>query len=157
MAFFRFRLNSVLRFRERKREDRRLELRALEQAKDHIVSDIDRLERSLDRQRTEMDTQQGKFVSLAEMKLAADFSHKVTDRIRERRSVLTILEQKSAAKRDELLEANRDVKSLEQLRERRQERHRLEEARDEQKLTDEVGQRKAAAGAMWKKIPHRES
>jgi flagellar FliJ protein len=152
MAAFKFRLSSVLRFRERKREDKRLELRALEQAKQHIVSDIDRLEQSLVRQRTEMDKQRGKFVAVAEMRLAADFAQKVTDRIRERRGVLAIVEQKAAAKREELLEANRDVKSLEQLRERRRERHRIEEAREEQKLTDEVGQRKGVA-EMGKKIP----
>lgn len=152
MAAFKFRLSSVLRFRERKREDKRLELRALEQAKEHIVSEIDRLERSLDRQRMEMDGQRGKFVSVAELRLAADFVQKVTDRIRERRGVLAIVEEKAAVKREELLEANRDVKSLEQLRERRRERHRVEEAREEQKLTDEVGQRKFVA-EMGKKIP----
>ena len=152
MALFRFRLNSVLRFRKRKREDKRLELRALEQAKEQIVSEIDRLEQSLVRQRTEMDKQRGKFVSVAELRLAADFVQKVTDRIRERRGVLAIVEEKAAAKREELLEANRDVKSLEQLRERRRERHRVEEAREEQKLTDEVGQRKVVA-EMGKKIP----
>jgi flagellar FliJ protein len=99
-----------------------------------------------------MDKQRGKFVAVAEMRLAADFAQKVTDRIRERRGVLAIVEQKAAAKREELLEANRDVKSLEQLRERRRERHRIEEAREEQKLTDEVGQRKGVA-EMGKKIP----
>jgi flagellar FliJ protein len=152
MAAFKFRLSSVLRFRERKREDKGLELRALDQAKQHIVSEIDRLEQSLVRQRTEMDKQRGKFVAVVEMRIAADFAQKVTDRIRERRGVLAIVEQKAAAKREELLEANRDVKSLEQLRERRRERHRIEEAREEQKLTDEVGQRKGVA-EMRKKIP----
>jgi flagellar FliJ protein len=152
MAAFRFRLSSVLRFRERKREDRRLELRALEQAKQHIVSEIERLEQSLVRQRTEIDKQRGKFVAVEEMRLAADFAQKVTDRIRERRGVLAIVAEKAAAKRAELLEINRDVKSLEQLRERRRERHRVEEAREEQKLTDEVGQRRSVA-EMGKKIP----
>jgi flagellar FliJ protein len=150
---FKFRLASVLRFRERKREDRRLELRALEQAKENLVSDIERLEQSLVRQRNEMEARQGKFVSVAEMRLAADFVQRVTDRIRERKSVLAIVEAKAAAKRDELLEANRDVKSLEQLRERRREKHRVEEAREEQKLTDEVGQRTALAGGKRKNFP----
>ena len=152
MAAFKFRLSSVLRFRERKREDRRLELRALEQAKQHIVSEIERLEQSLVRQRTEIDKQRGKFVAVEEMRLAADFAQKVTDRIRERRGVLAIVAEKAAAKRAELLETNRDVKSLEQLRERRRERHRVEEAREEQKLTDEVGQRRGVV-EMGKKIP----
>ncbi len=157
MAVFRFRLNSVLRYRERKREDKRLELRTLEQAKENLLSEIERLERSLARQREEMDGQRGKFVAVAEMRLAADFVQRVTDRIRERRSVLAIVEQRAAEKRAELLEANRDVKSLEQLRERRRERHRVEEAREEQKLTDEVGQRKVFSGGKGKNFPHGES
>jgi flagellar FliJ protein len=156
MALFRFRLASVLRYRERMREDKRLELRALEQAKENLLSEIDSLEQSLSRQRKEMDERQGKFVAVAEMRLAADFARRATDRIRERRSVLAIVEKRAAEKREELLEANRDVKSLEQLRERRRERHRVEEAREEQKLTDEVGQRLALAGVKRKNIPHGE-
>jgi flagellar FliJ protein len=157
MALFRFRLNSVLRYRERKREDKRLELRALEQAKENLLSEIDRLEQSLTRQRKEMDEQRGKFVAVAEMRLAADFAQRVTDRIRDRRGVLAIVEKRAAEKREELLEANRDVKSLEQLRQRRWERHRVEEAREEQKLTDEVGQRQALADRKRKNFPHGES
>jgi flagellar FliJ protein len=157
MAVFRFRLNSVLRYRERKREDRRLELRALEQAKENIAAEIDRLERALDRQRKEIDEQQGKFVSSAEMQLAADFVLRTTERIRERRGVLALVEKRAVEKREELLEANRDVKSLEQLRERRREKHRLEEAREEQKLTDEVGQRRALSGDRRKNFPQGES
>jgi flagellar FliJ protein len=154
MAPFRFRLSSVLRFRERKREDRRLEMRALEQAKDNVISQIDDLERSLEQYRREMEGQEGRLLSIAELKLAADFSHAVAARIRERRGVLAVIEKKAAAKREELLEANRDVKSLEQLREKRFERHRVEEARTEQKLIDEVGQRKYATGEKGKKFPH---
>jgi flagellar FliJ protein len=157
MALFRFRLNSVLRYRERKREDKRLELRALEQAKENIVAEIDRLEQSLARQRKEMDEQRGKFVAVAELRLAADFVQRTTDRVRERRGVLALVEQRAAEKREDLLEANRDVKSLEQLRERRRERHRLEEAREEQKLTDEVGQRKVFSGDKRKNFPQGES
>ncbi|HEY2988413.1 MAG TPA: flagellar export protein FliJ [Candidatus Binatia bacterium] len=141
MAPFKFKLSSVLRYRERKREDKRLELRALEQAKENLLAQIEHLEESIAQQRRQMDGQAGQFLSVAELKLAADFSQKVADRIRERRSVLAIVEKKAADKRNDLLEANRDVKSLEQLRGRLSERHRVEETRAEQKLIDEVGQR----------------
>ncbi|HTM08446.1 MAG TPA: flagellar export protein FliJ [Verrucomicrobiae bacterium] len=142
MALFRFRLASVLRYRERRREDRRLELRDIEQAKEAIRSEIERLEERLGRIRGDIEVQSGQVVSLAELQLGADFAQAVAARIRERRRTLSALEGRAVAKRTELLQANRDVKTLEQLRERRRERHRLEEARAEQKLIDEVGQRR---------------
>ncbi len=141
---FRFRLASVLRYRERKREDRRLEMLALEQAKGRIAAEIARLEESLHHYRASMEEHEGKFLSVAEIKLAADFYLALGTRLRERRAALARAEKQGAAKRAELLEANRDVKSLEQLYERRHERHRVEEARAEQKLTDEAGQRRTA-------------
>lgn len=141
MAPFRFRLASVLRYRERTRENKRLELRDIEQAKENLRSEIDHLEQSLNGFRQEMEGQAGKVISLTDLQLAADFSQAITSRIRECRRRLAALESRLVAKRAELLQANRDVKTLEQLRERRRERHRLEEARAEQKITDEVGQR----------------
>ena len=147
MAPFRFRLASVLRYRERRREDRRQELRDIEQAKEAIRSDIERLEENLGRIRSDIEGRQGQLVSLAELQLGADFAQALAARIRECRHMLSALEARAVAKRTELLQANRDVKTLEQLRERRRERHRLEESRAEQKLIDEAGQR----GAMEKR------
>jgi flagellar FliJ protein len=144
MSAFRFRLASVLRYRERKREDKRLELRDIELAKEKINSEIERLEANLDRLCLDMEQEEAKPIALTELRLAADFSQALAARIRECRRLLLDIERRAAAKRVELLDANRDVKSLEQLRERRRERHRLEESRAEQKLTDEAGQRGAA-------------
>lgn len=152
MAPFRFRLASVLRYRERIREDKRLELRALEQARENLIAEIAGLERALETYGAELTGEAGRVLTIAEIKLAADFSHALANRIRERRGLLAALEAKAAEKRDELLEANRGVKSLEQLREKRFERHRMEETRAEQKLLDEIGQRKFATGE-GKKFP----
>jgi flagellar protein FliJ len=143
MSAFRFRLASVLRYRERKREDKRLELRDIELAKEKINSEIERLEANLDRLCLDMEQEEAKPIALTELRLAADFSQALAARIRGCRRLLVDIERRAAAKRVELLDANRDVKSLEQLRERRRERHRLEESRAEQKLTDEAGQRGA--------------
>jgi flagellar export protein FliJ len=156
MAAFRFRLGSVLRHRERKREDRRVELRAIEQAKNNLIAEIDGFERSFAGQRREMEGQEGKVLSIAELKLGADFSQRLLERIRERRAALVAVEQRAAAKREELLQADREVKSLEQLRGKLKERHRLEEDREEQKLLDEVGQRRTLGVERGKKLPHGE-
>jgi len=156
MAAFRFRLGSVLRYRERKREDRRVELRAIEQAKNHLIAEIDGLERSFAEQRREMEGQEGKVLPIAELRLGADFSQRLLERIRERRAALAAVEQRAAAKREELLQADREVKSLEQLRGKLKERHRVEEDREEQKLIDEMGQRRHLGGERGKKLPHGE-
>ena len=156
MASFRFRLASVLRHRERLREDRRVELRAIEQAKNNLSAEIEGLEQSFAEQRREMEGQEGKVFSIAELRLGADFSQRLLERIRERRAALAAVEQRAAAKREELLAADREVKSLEQLRGKLKERHRLDEDREEQKLIDEMGQRRAVGIERGKKLPHRE-
>lgn len=156
MATFRFRLASVLRHRERKREDRRVELRAIEQAKNNLTAEIDGLELSFAEQRLGMERQEGTILSIAEIKLAADFSQRLLDRIRERRTALAAVEQRATAKREELLQADREVKSLEQLRGKLKEKHRQEEDREEQKLIDEVGQRRTVAVEGRKKLPYGE-
>ena len=143
MAAFRFRLASVLRYRERKREDKRLELREVEQAQARLRGEIDRLESRLERLSLDIEELPVLPVQPVELRLGADFSQTLSLRIRECRRLLAEIETRASAKRAELLEANRDVKTLEQLRERRRERHRIEEARAEQKLTDEAGQRGA--------------
>jgi flagellar protein FliJ len=143
MAPFRFRLASVLRYRERKREDKRLELREVEQAQARLRGEIERLETRLERLSLDIEELPVLPVAPVELRLGADFSQTLSLRIRECRRLLADIESRASAKRAELLEANRDVKTLEQLRERRRERHRLEESRAEQKLTDEAGQRGA--------------
>jgi flagellar protein FliJ len=141
MAAFRFRLASVLRYRERKREDKRLELREVEQAQSRLRGEIERLEARLERLSLDIEDLPVRPIAPVELRLGADFSQALSLRIRECRRLLAEIESRASAKRAELLEANRDVKTLEQLRERRRERHRLEESRAEQKLTDEAGQR----------------
>jgi len=143
VAAFRFRLASVLRFRERKREDKRLELREVEQAQSRLRGEIERLEARLERLSLDIEELPVRPIAPVELRLGADFSQALSSRIRECRRLLAEIDSRASAKRVELLEANRDVKTLEQLRERRRERHRLEESRAEQKLTDEAGQRRS--------------
>jgi flagellar export protein FliJ len=141
VAAFRFRLASVLRYRERKREDKRLELREVEQAQSRLRGEIERLEARLERLSLDIEDMPVRPIAPVELRLGADFSQALSLRIRECRRLLAEIDSRASAKRAELLEANREVKTLEQLRERRRERHRLEESRAEQKLTDEAGQR----------------
>jgi len=142
MAVFRFRLASVLRYRERIREEKRQELRTLEEAEEHLASEVKKLERILTHQTKELEEQRGKILSVVELRLQGDFTQRVVQRIKERRKLLATVHKKLVKKRDEVVQADRGVKSLEQLHHRFWERHRRQENTDEQKLVDEIGQRR---------------
>lgn len=142
MAVFHFRLASVLRYRERVREERRRELQTLQEARERLTSEIKRLEQILTWQTEEMEEQQGKMLSVADLRLHGDFSRRLAQSIREKRRLLATVQGKLGEKRGEVIHANREVKSLEQLRHRFWERHRQQGNMEEQKLVDEVGQRR---------------
>lgn len=142
MPAFRFRLASVLRYREHLREERRWELRALAEERECLTSEIRKLEQLLTRQTQEMEEQREKILSVVDLRLQGDFAQRVLQSIREKHSLLAVMQKKLEEKRDEVVQANREVKSLEQLRSRFWERHYWQEGRDEQKLIDEAGQRR---------------
>jgi flagellar FliJ protein len=142
MAIFRFRLASVLRYRERIREQRRWELFTLEQAKQRLASEITKLEHLLTWQTKEMEEQQGKMLSVADLRSYGDFSQRVAQKIKEQRRLLATVQKKLGEKQGEVVQADTGVKSLDQLRHRFWEKHRQQENREEQKLSDEIGQRK---------------
>ena len=142
MAVFHFRLASVLRYRERIREEKRWELHTLEEAREHLASEIRRLEQLLTHQTEEMEEQRGKILSVVNLRLQGDLAQRVLQGIKEKRELLAIMENKLREKRTEVIQADREVKSLEQLRHRFWERYRRQENTDEQKLVDEIGQRR---------------
>ncbi len=144
MAVFRFRLASVLRFRERAKEEKRWEVRALNEARAQVESEIGELERSLIGTAEKPEPEQDGILSIADLKLQEDFTRHVLRRIQEKQSLLAIVQEKLSEKREELVEADRGVKTLEQLRYKLLEKFRREERRAEQKLIDEVGQRKSS-------------
>jgi flagellar FliJ protein len=141
MAAFRFRLAPVLRYRERLREETRLEFAALDEARARLAQTISEMESRLF-QAKELGGADRNTLESAELRLYGDFVQQAERKIHEQRERLAALEQALEEKRAAVLQANREVKSLEQLKGRLQERHRREVNADEQKRTDEVGQRR---------------
>lgn len=139
MAAFHFRLAPVLRYRERRREEKQLELSTLEDATARLAAEIGKLEALLLAQAA---APQGQELSSADLRLVGDFTQHAARRIREQRELLAAVQSKLEEKRAEVLQADREVKSLEHLSSRLQQRHRREANTDEQKLADEVGQRR---------------
>ena len=153
MAAFNFRLASVLRFRERIKEEKQWELSALNATRQQMEEQIRALEQEALNVETAMARQQGQLFLATELRLQADYADSLERRIRNQRVALAKFDEKIVAKREELVEAMRSVKTLEQLRKRRAEKFRQEEDIEQQKFDDEIAQRKYTDPDKRKKLP----
>ena len=153
MAVFKFRLASVLLYRERVKQEKQSEIEALIGARRRIEEEIDALGDSLLSAADVIAGKEGQIISARQLRLYGSYADLVTQRIREKQRALKKCEENIALKRQELIDAMRAVKVLEQLRARLEERFRRERDREEQKFADEIGRRKFADPEAWKKIP----
>ncbi len=142
MPSFKFPLAAVLRLRERVQEAKEMELRALNQEAARHETTIAKLSAELDRLGDELSAQAGQIFSPAELKWSADYAQSLTRRIEQAQQSLAKLRGQVAQRQQELTEAMRDVKSLEILRRRLEDKFRHEQDVAEQKFLDELGQRK---------------
>ena len=150
MAAFKFRLEAVLRLRQRFREEKQWELLALNQARHTMEAEIAALEQELRTMDDALGAGVGEIFSVIDLQLASQYSQRIDQRIKAKAAALTKLDAAIAGKRGELVEAQRGVKSLERLRERQTEKFRREQDGAEQKFTDEVAQRKFIVGPRRK-------
>jgi flagellar export protein FliJ len=157
MPVFRFRLAAVLRYRQRLSEEKQEYLQALERAQERVVAEIQKQEQLILQQATDMEEQRGKIVSPLDLRLQGDFSQHMTERIRELSQLLTTVQKRIEDQRSIVAQADREVKSLEQLRTRLWERHRQEEKNEEQKIIDEIGQQRHYDRQKRHTIDHKNS
>ncbi len=153
MPVFKFRLASVLLYRERVREEKQWEIDALIGARRCIEEEIVALNDSLLSVADAIAGNEGQTISARQLRLYGSYAHEVTEKLREKQGALKKCEDHIVLKRRELIEAMRAVKALEQLRARLEERFRRERDREEQKFADEISQRKFTDPEAWKKIP----
>jgi flagellar export protein FliJ len=153
VAVFNFRLASVLRFRERLKEEKQWELSALNATRQQMEEAIRALEQEALDVETALARRQTQLFSAAELRLHADYVRSLERRICNRRIALAKFDEKIVAKREELVEAMRSVKTLEQLRKRLEEKFRQEEDIEQQKFGDEIAQRKFSDPYKGKKLP----
>jgi flagellar export protein FliJ len=153
VAIFKFRLASVLLYRERVKQEKQWEIDGLIAARRRIEEEINALDDSLLSAADAIAGKEGQIVFAQQLQLYASYAHRVTQRIRDRQGALKKLEENIVLKRQELIEAMRAVKALEQLRARFEERFRRERNMEEQKFADEISRRKFADPEAWKKIP----
>ena len=145
MAKFKFRLATLLRLREAARDERRSQLAQAYRADEIIESQRRRIAREL----SELEGQNRQASAPGDLDI---------DRLLEGRRYELVLrseEQQTAQqhqtvraeverRREALVGANREVRVLEELRQRQLQRHRQEENRQEIKLLDEAAGRRTA-------------
>jgi flagellar export protein FliJ len=139
---FKFPLAAVLRLRERVQEAKETELRALNLEAARQQTAIVKLSAELDRLGDDLGAQVGAIISPAELQWSADYAQSLARRIELAEQSLAKLRDRIAQQQQELTEAMRDVKSLEILRQRLEDKFRHEQDVVEQKFLDELGQRK---------------
>jgi len=150
MAAFKFRLEAVLRLRQRFKEEKEWELHVLNDAKHVLEAEIAVLEQELRTMDAAQGAAIGAILSVIDLQFASQYSQRIDLRIKAKAAALTKLDAAIAGKRGELVEAQRGVKSLERLREHQTEKFRREQDGAEQKFIDEVAQRKFVVGPSRK-------
>jgi flagellar FliJ protein len=146
MLPYKFRLATLLRLRESDRDERRLQLAEAQRAEAIVERRIAQIESDLRNltNRFQSDLQPGQIDVDRLME-----SQRYELLLRAERQTATeqrrIVSEEVERRRELVVEADREVRVLEKLRERQLERHREEELRAEIQILDEVGIR-----GMWK-------
>ena len=153
MAVFKFSLDAVLRLRQRVEEELQWQLHSLNQSRQATAAAIAQLEQLRRLMDDALGASAGAFLSIIDLQLASESGQRIDQRIKERHSVLRQIDDAIVAKKAELVEAMRAVKSLERLRERQAEKFRREQDAVEQKFVEEVAQRKFVVGDRRKDLP----
>ena len=131
-----------MRFRERIKQEKEWEFSLLNEARRALEEEIQHFEHELVRAEASTVAEEGTICSAMELQLRGDYALVLARRIRDKRESLDALTDKLMKKRDELVEAMRGVKILEQLRQQLEEKFRREIESADQKFRDEIGLRK---------------
>lgn len=142
MPNFQFRLAPVLRLRERQRETQRLAFAAVEEQRLQLLHELQQLEARQTAYAQHLMQENGQDLTVTDLQLYGEFVQQLDRTLQAKRALLRTVEEKREEQRLALLEADKEVKSLEQLRARLAERHQHEEAATAQQQADEVGQRR---------------
>jgi len=153
VAVFNFRLATVLRYRKRVEEEKQWEIDGLIAARAAVEREIQALHPRLADAAEAVTGKEGEILASLELRLYADYARQLAHVIKNRESLLKQCDENIALKRRELIEVMRSVKALEQLRSRLEEKFRRAQNIQEQKLADEMSQRKFADPQTRKKVP----
>jgi flagellar FliJ protein len=138
MKRFVFKLEALLGVKnqrlKRAQEAFGLQLGLVAKARKTLLEQLDRRE-SLDNERRSMRAGE---IDLAQLQAQADFTFWLEKAIAQSRKHLATLEEELEKRRQEMIAADREVKSLENIRKRQYQAHQKERRQEEQKHLDHV-------------------
>ncbi len=139
MSKFHFRLATLLRLREATRDERRVQLAETQRADAELQSQLTRLE--MERERVQSECRATACPGMVDIdhlveadRYACALRTQESELRRQRQALAVEIERRRQA----LLEADRDVRTLENLRQHQSQAHRQEEDRQEGKRLDEA-------------------
>jgi flagellar FliJ protein len=135
---FRFQLQALLDFRTRKEDELRRGLGELERIMQAEQETLLELERDLQEAAAHYDEPESNDVDLERAKLYRGYYRWLCCRIEDQQQVISELEEELRAQRDKVVEAMRDRKVVQSLRDSQFERFRLDELRKEQAFLDDL-------------------
>ena len=145
MPPFRFRLTTLLRLREADRDQRRAQLAEAHLAEDKLRQHIAELDRQLADLRHDYSAHAAPGpVEVDRLVSTQRYELVLMSQRQTQHKQAQLLAAEVERRRLMLVEADREVRVLEKLRDRQHERHREDEARQETKLLDEIALRTTA-------------
>lgn len=138
MPRFRFQLQALLDFRIRKEDELKRRLGELEKIMHAEQETLAELERSRQEAAARYEELESSDVDLERARLYRGFYRWLSSRIEDQQQVISELEDEMKIQRDRVVEAMRERKVVQSLRDSQFERFRLDELRREQALLDDL-------------------
>jgi len=139
-----FHLQQVLNYRKEIEKSRKLEFATAKQEFESAADLLKRHEDEADRARVDYNTKQATGITASELQLYADFFQRKTVDIQYQRLQVDHLDQQVTEKRETLMEAAKDKKALELLKEKQQLAFRREIAEKERAFLEELAIQKGS-------------
>ena len=138
MASKKFELEQVLNYRSEVEKVRKLEFAAAKQEVEHANDVLNRHETAVDTLSQEFWIRQNELSTIEEMRRYVDYFARKKEDIKSQKERINQLTCIMSDRRDELLDATRDKKVLESLKEKKAREFRQEMAQKEQAFLDEI-------------------
>lgn len=138
-----FQLQQVLNYRKEVEKARKLEFVSAKREYEYATELLQRHEAEADRARVEFNNRQATGISVNELQMYSNFFSKKTNDIQRQRCQVDSLGQEMSEKREVLLDAAKEKKSLELLKEKQLLALRREQAEKERSFLDELSVQRA--------------
>jgi flagellar protein FliJ len=141
-----FELDQVLNFRKEVEKMRKLDFAAARQEFEGAAQQLEREEEAMSHLANEFMDKQKEGIYGVELQLYANFSRKKAVEIHEQRQAVISLEREMTEKREDLLDAAKDKKVMEALKDRKTRAYNQGVAEKERHLLDEISIQKKGHG-----------